>query len=74
MFADHIIRSGKSRAAWAAELGISKSYLSHLANGDRQPSLEIAAKIERLTNGAIPAASWIPDHRNPTHTPQEDAA
>lgn len=52
--------SGESRAHWAEKLGISKPYLSDLLNGKKQPSLEMAVKIERETGGAVPATSWIP--------------
>ena len=59
MFAQIITSSGETRTAWAERLGVSKSYLSDLLNGNRQPSLDVAVRIERLTNGAVPAASWI---------------
>jgi plasmid maintenance system antidote protein VapI len=36
-------------AALAKELGISRSYLSMLLNGDRRMSLEMAVRLERLT-------------------------
>lgn len=61
MFAEHIRNSGVSRGEWAARLGVSKSYLSELEHGKKRPSLEIAVEIERLTEGAVPAASWVPE-------------
>lgn len=61
MFAEHIKASGMSRSEWAARLGVSKSYLSELENGKKRPSLEVAVEIERLTDGAVPAASWVPE-------------
>ena len=60
MFADHIAKSRETRSAWADRLGISKSFLSDLLNGNRTPSLELAVRIERMTEGAVPAACWIP--------------
>lgn len=60
-FLDWLQRSGRSRAQVARDIGCSKSYFSQLANGQRQPSLALAARIERLSGGAVPAASWIPD-------------
>jgi len=70
MFAEFIKASGKTRSSWAEELGIAKSYLSDLLNGNRQPSLSLAFRIERLTDGAVPAASWI----TPEAPASEDAA
>ncbi|WP_084295522.1 helix-turn-helix domain-containing protein [Cereibacter johrii] len=44
---------------FAARLGTSASYLSEIAGGRKTPSLELAFAIERLTAGAVPAASWL---------------
>lgn len=72
MFADFIAKSGETRSAWADRLGISKSFLSELLNGNRTPSLDLAVRIERMTDGAIPASCWIPE---PAPTPdQKDEA
>jgi transcriptional regulator with XRE-family HTH domain len=38
-------------------IGLSPSYASELANGQRSPSLKLAAKIERELS--IPVASWL---------------
>lgn len=55
-----IIRdSGESQTTWAARIGVSASYLSSLLNGHRVPSLQVAARIEALTDGQVPAASWV---------------
>ncbi|MGJ8561705.1 MAG: helix-turn-helix domain-containing protein [Litorimonas sp.] len=59
MFAEYISTSGKNRSAWAEALGISRSYLSEILNGNRRPSLELAVSIERKTCGAVSAVSWI---------------
>ncbi|WP_414973790.1 helix-turn-helix transcriptional regulator [Cereibacter sphaeroides] len=48
-----------TRERFAAALGISRSYLSLLETGKKQPSLEVAVRIERITSGAVPASSWI---------------
>jgi len=56
-----IIASGLSREQFAAKAGISRSYLSLLEAGKKQPSLEVAVRIERLTSGAVLAASWVPE-------------
>lgn len=59
MFKEAIINSGATRAEWADRLDISRSYLSDLVNGKKMPSLDLAVRIERLTAGAVPVASWI---------------
>lgn len=73
MFAAFILKSGKTRAAWAKQLGVSRSYLSDVLNGKSRPSLELASMIERETDGVVVASSWIPDHRQ-TAQAQETAA
>lgn len=57
MLAEFITQSGESRSAWADRIGISRSYLSDILNGHKVPSLPLAVKIERLTGGAVTAAS-----------------
>jgi len=61
MFKDHIIASGQQRKDWADLLKISTSYLSLLEAGRKTPSLDLAVRIERATNGAVSATSWIAD-------------
>lgn len=65
-----ILQSGEARTVWAARLGITKSYLSELLNGNRTPSLEVAVRIQRVTNGAVPAASWLPEDTGAAHPGQ----
>lgn len=61
MFSEFIRSSGQNRATWADRLGVSRSYLSDILNGNKTPSLDLAVRIERLTGGAVPASSWIPE-------------
>ena len=49
-----------SRRALAGRLGISRSHLSEIVTGAKRPSLELATRIERLTDGAVPVNQWIP--------------
>ncbi len=78
MFADFIRTSGQTRTQWADRLGISRSYLSDILNGNKMPGLVLAAQIERETGGAVMAASWVPEAAAkpvaPTPDPEEDAA
>lgn len=59
MLTDAIIQSGLTRANFAAALGISRSYLSMLEVGKKVPSLDLAVRIQRLTNNRVPAESWV---------------
>jgi hypothetical protein len=42
----------------AEVLGINRRHVDHLAREDRRPSLDLAVKIERLTDGAILASDF----------------
>lgn len=68
MFAEYVKASGKRFFEWADLLGISRGHLSQIMNGNKTPSLELAVRIERLTEGAVPVASWV------VSIPEEDAA
>ena len=60
---------------FAAVLGITQSMVSRLITGATTPSLDLAVRIERVTDGAVPASAWIPLPSAETPTPnQEDAA
>lgn len=72
MFADFINQSGETQTAWAARLGVSKSYLSDLLGGKRRPSLDLAFRIERATGGAVPAAVWVQTAPAPSGQPMSD--
>jgi plasmid maintenance system antidote protein VapI len=46
-------------AAWLAEqLGVDRVVLWRWMVGERTPRIEHCAAIERITNSAVPAASW----------------
>ncbi|WP_434612117.1 helix-turn-helix transcriptional regulator [Tabrizicola sp. M-4] len=59
----HISETGKSQAALAKDLGISRSHMSELVSGAKKPSLELAFAIERATGGAVPASAWVDDQQ-----------
>jgi DNA-binding transcriptional regulator YdaS (Cro superfamily) len=71
MFKEIIIKSGQSQTAWAARLGITKSYLSSILAGKKQPGLDLAVRIQRATDGQILATSWVAED---SLTPEKDAA
>ena len=70
----------RTRAEWAAVLGISRPYLSDLLDGARNPSIEVAVQIEEATDGAVRVRDW-PNHgavidaheRLTAHTPPATA-
>jgi len=55
--ADYFEQTGTSQIALARKLKVSKSYISLLASGERQPSLSLALRIEALTG--VPASSMV---------------
>lgn len=55
----YLLSSGKKQSALASEIGVSKGYLSYLARGLKSPGLDTAFAIERATEGAVPASSWV---------------
>ena len=54
---------GKQRDL-AEVFGISQPYLSSLLTRNKRPSLELAVRIEQITNGAVPVASWVDDYED----------
>jgi hypothetical protein len=42
----------------AAELGVTRSYVSMLSTGKATPGLELAGEIEDWTNGQVTIRSW----------------
>lgn len=48
----------RTMSEWAEELGVSRPFLYGLLDGKRQPSLEVAKRIDAATNGKVPLASW----------------
>ena len=42
----------------AIAIAISRSFVSHLRNGQRRPSIQVAKRIEDWSHGAVPASSF----------------
>lgn len=55
---DYMTRESIGDAAMAARLGCDRSRVNRLRRGAGRPSLALAARIERVTNGAVPASAW----------------
>lgn len=43
---------------WAEAFGVSRPYLYGLMQGERTPSVAVARRIERGTDGAVPVTAW----------------
>lgn len=61
MFKDFIRQSGDTQTVWARRLGISAAHLSDLVTGKKLPSLDLAVRIERATQGRVPPSHWVPE-------------
>jgi transcriptional regulator with XRE-family HTH domain len=55
--AEYMERTGTTHAALAKKLGISRSYVTLMALGERQPSLALALRIQALTG--VPASALV---------------
>jgi transcriptional regulator with XRE-family HTH domain len=54
----YIFDNDLKKSDFAESLGVVPSMLSKILSGDRQPSLDQAAKIEKITVGAIRMQDW----------------
>jgi hypothetical protein len=54
-----MLEQGVSIARMAERLGCSRSRVRQLRSGASMPSLGLAARIERITGGAVPAIGWV---------------
>jgi len=59
---------GLTQREAAAKLDISRPHLAQIVSGAKRPGLDLALRIERLTDGAVPVSSWA------RREPSEDAA
>jgi transcriptional regulator with XRE-family HTH domain len=53
---DFRLSLGMTQVAFAQLLGCTSVYLSLIERGHRQPSVDLALEIERLSRGAVDAA------------------
>lgn len=57
--AAYLSQSDKTQAQFASELGVDQATISKLCRKKLIPSLDLAVRIERATDGEISAASWV---------------
>ncbi|AZV00378.1 Cro-like protein [Paracoccus phage vB_PthS_Pthi1] len=59
MLEHHLKASNETQAQFASRIGVRQGTVSKLMRGLVTPSLKLAQKIERVTNGAVPVSSWV---------------
>jgi DNA-binding transcriptional regulator YdaS (Cro superfamily) len=73
MLKQHLHNTGEKQGAFALRAGVSSALISQIISGNRRPSLDLAVRIARLTGGAVPVDSWVPEAVAPMGN-AEDAA
>lgn len=63
--ATHLKAAGIKRNEFARSVGISAPYLTQILAGLKRPSLDLAFRIEKATNGIVPASCWV-SHQEPS--------
>jgi len=56
--AAYLKRTGTTQAAFAEKVGLTQATVSKLCHRSTGISLSAALRIERATDGAVPASSW----------------
>ena len=51
-------RADLSQRALGRALGLSSTAMCHIEAGRAQPSLQVAIKLETLSNGEVPCMGW----------------
>jgi DNA-binding transcriptional regulator YdaS (Cro superfamily) len=65
---------GRNKGDFARSVNIVPVYLSHILSGVRTPSLALALRIARATDGAVPVESWVQTHQlSPSAASPENA-
>lgn len=55
------LRQNERTATWlAGQVGRDPSFITRVKNGDAMPSIEVAAAIQRITDGAVTAVDFLP--------------
>ena len=52
--------AGLRQTEIASAIKVSQNHVSQLERGEVSPSLSLALRIERFTEGQVPASSWVP--------------
>lgn len=57
--AEHLNRTGEAQASFARRVEVSEPHLSLIINGKRGASLDLAARIEKITKGKVKAVELL---------------
>ena len=61
---DYLKKTGSTARDFAALIGISQPFLSEINSGKKMPHIDLAYKIQKATDGAVPCDYW-PSHDGP---------
>lgn len=61
---DHLSSTGEGVAAFADRIGVARSTVRKIAYRQRQPSLDLAVKIIKATNGRVRASDMVVGQRS----------
>ena len=64
--ASFLKRENLSQDEFAGRIGVDQATVSRLARRVTKPGIELAARIERETNGEVSMASWVASSSTPT--------
>lgn len=59
---------------FAASIGVAQATVSRLVGGSMTPSLELATKIKRVTQGLVDYDAWVTCEPNPNKETSHDKA
>lgn len=54
----HIKKQKMTQSAMAIMAGVTKGYISQLSSGKRRPSLDVALRIDEVTEGGVSVYDW----------------
>ena len=55
----YCLTEGTNLAAIGRDIGVSRSYMHHLAHGRRSPTQKIVDDIEKATGGKVKLRDWL---------------
>lgn len=72
-FGTWLLTCGMTPEDVALKLKVSESSVYNARNGYFKPGLELALAIEKLSDGKVPAESWVAVKTRPRHPPAQSA-
>lgn len=59
LFQAYLTHAKVKQSDVATAVNVTRGHMSSLTAGLKKPSLKVAAEIEKLSGGLVPAASWF---------------